>query len=59
MGATAVYELDTEHDRDAQAVYQRALDVSNVLNQVCSCRYSNKRYVGLVFMLVVGDVIGR
>ena len=28
MGATAVYELDTEHDRDAQAVFQRSLDVS-------------------------------
>ena len=27
MGATAVYELDTEHDRDAQAVFQRSLDV--------------------------------
>ena len=50
MGATAVYELDTEHDRDAQAVYQRALDVSNVLNQVFVLRYSNEGYVGLDFV---------
>ena len=27
-GATATYELDTEHDRDAQAVFQRSLDVN-------------------------------
>ena len=28
MGATATYELDTELDKDAQAIYQRSLDVS-------------------------------
>ena len=30
MGATATYELDTELDKDAQAIYQRGLDMNKV-----------------------------
>ena len=30
MGATATYELDTELDKDAQAIYQRSLDMNKV-----------------------------
>jgi hypothetical protein len=28
MGATATYELDTEKDKDAQAIFERSLEVS-------------------------------
>ena len=30
MGATATYDLDTAHDNDAQAVFERSLEVNKV-----------------------------
>ena len=32
MGATATYELDTEKDKDAQAIFERSLQINKVLN---------------------------
>ena len=31
MGATFTYNLDTEHDKDAQAICQRAIDINKEL----------------------------
>ena len=31
MGATLTYDLDTEHDKDAQAIYQKSLDINKEL----------------------------
>jgi len=33
LGATATYELDTEFDRDAQAVYAKALEVNKEIQE--------------------------
>lgn len=30
MGATAVYELDTERDKDAQAIFERSQKIQEV-----------------------------
>ncbi len=30
MGATAEYELDTEFSKDAQAIYERSLQINKV-----------------------------
>lgn len=30
MGATAVYELDTEKDKDAQAIFERSQQIQKV-----------------------------
>ena len=34
MGATRTYELDTEHDKDAQAVFERSQKINEVK---CQC----------------------
>lgn len=37
MGATAVYELDTEKEKDAQAIFERSQKIQEV-SQPCSVR---------------------
>lgn len=37
MGATAVYELDTEKEKDAQAIFERSQKIQEV-SQLCSVR---------------------
>lgn len=39
MGATAVYELDTEKEKDAQAIFERSQKIQEV-SQLCSVRGS-------------------
>lgn len=34
MGATATYELDTERDKDAQAIFERSQKIQEVGDQV-------------------------
>lgn len=42
MGATAVYELDTEKEKDAQAIFERSQKIQEV-SQPCSVRASALR----------------
>lgn len=34
MGATATYELDTERDKDAQAIFERSQKIQEVFNEI-------------------------
>lgn len=35
MGATAVYELDTEKEKDAQAIFERSQKIQEVSQPYC------------------------
>lgn len=41
MGATATYELDTERDKDAQAIFERSQKIQEVgiIDVVMVCRF--------------------
>ena len=34
MGATATYELDTERDKDAQAIFERSQKIQDVRDEI-------------------------
>lgn len=38
MGATAVYELDTERDKDAQAIFERSQKIQEVRTIICQLK---------------------
>lgn len=38
MGATAVYELDTERDKDAQAIFERSQKIQEVRKIICQLK---------------------
>lgn len=42
MGATATYELDTEKDKDAQAIFERSQKIQEVKDEVMSVLYLNQ-----------------
>lgn len=49
MGATAVYELDTERDKDAQAIFERSQKIQEVWGIIL---IYNTKQRGLVWYLI-------
>lgn len=46
MGATATYELDTERDKDAQAIFERSQKIQEVKKtQLVTCLRTNNQYL--------------
>lgn len=48
MGATAVYELDTEKEKDAQAIFERSQKIQEV-SQTCSVRVNALQQENMCF----------
>ena len=45
MGATAVYELDTERDKDAQAIFERSQKIQEVSDRIVSRSYAERWFI--------------
>lgn len=44
MGATATYQLDTERDKDAQAIFERSQKIQEVGDIVLFCHIFGKSF---------------
>lgn len=57
MGATAVYELDTEKEKDAQAIFERSQKIQEVSQPcpgqegACPSLFGNTLFLGPVSLL--------